>query len=332
MLIKIAERLKPYSHRPGTRFLLPGSTIVVTVFPALLRVGDAEDPLEIVGPVEGFTAQLDLEHGYLKVWGHAASGYFRYRLQATPVGGVSLVWEKGALSAGSEAEAIYVPTDSERLSLGSHKAQDWNRIVERLELSEIFPFWFRMGRLLPMQPVVQGTGTTKLLVDCAEVMAAKDTLKIPVTFRTLLRAGFEGVLVPRLLDSDHQGLNLPTLDPAEESLALLSEGARLIRSLFIQMSGHEVHLLPLLPPELHCGRMLNLACGQSSIDMEWSKKTIRRVLFRCRETAQWRLHLQKDLREFRVRCGNKDRGRVISRGTSLDLLAGRDYFFDNFRR
>ncbi len=332
MLISIAERLKPYSHRPGTRFVLPGSSTMVDVFPALLRFDDSEMPLDIIGPVENFTAELDLEHGYLKVWGHAVNGYFRYRLYAKSEGGVTLIWEKGPLTHDNPVPIPNAPADTERLSLGCHKAQDWARVSERLALGEIFPFWFRMGRLLPEQPTARGTGTTKLLFDCKKVMEFRETLKLPAAFRTLFRAGFEGVLAPRLCDGEHQGLALPAPHAAESVMALLSDGAKLIREIFIQSHAHQVHLLPLLPAELHCGRMLNVACGHSFLDMEWSKKTIRRVIFRCKETASWQFNVLSDIRQFRVRYGNRDRGRIIPCGTPLELLAGRDYFFDNFRR
>ncbi len=38
MKITIAERLHPYSHRPGTRFILPQNQLVGTDFPHTFRI------------------------------------------------------------------------------------------------------------------------------------------------------------------------------------------------------------------------------------------------------------------------------------------------------
>ena len=61
--ISIAERFKPFSHTPGTKYILPYSTLTVQVFPTLIRVEEREIPLELTGPVVDFTAQIDLEKG-----------------------------------------------------------------------------------------------------------------------------------------------------------------------------------------------------------------------------------------------------------------------------
>ncbi len=327
MLIKIAERLRPYSHVAGTKVIVPGTNIAVTVFPALIRFEDRELPLAIKGPVEGFTVQLDLEKGAIKVWGKAVNGYFRYRIQASSSGQVLLIPEK-IPDMKMPTDTLYKPPEIERLSLGCSKAQDWTRVSERLDISEFFPAWLRMGLLVPAS-LSSGTGTTELLQQCAKCV---DRTQVSANFKTLFRSAFDGILAPRLSDKGHQGLALSSPVSTESALALLSEGAQIIKGLFFQHEGHDIRLLPQLAPELHCGRFISLSCGPSSLDMEWSKHILRRVVFRCRESGTWTFHLGKEPKEYRLRFTGEKNGRTVICGTSLELLSGRDYFFDNFRK
>ncbi len=65
-------------------------------------------------------------------------------------------------------------------------------------------------------------------------------------------------------------------------LAFLTEGARLIRNHFIEEEPNGIKILPALPPECHAGRLINVAIKGVNLDLEWSKKTIRRLILRPR--------------------------------------------------
>jgi hypothetical protein len=184
MEINIAERLHPFSHRAGTSCLLPGSHFEIQVFPAKIIIRDSSQSLgplleevclDIQGPVEDFTVMQNLEKGFLQIWGHAANGFFRYRLHAikdaTQVG---LFIEKASkdfldLSNSSyiklidHVKDIYHPLPVERLSLGNHKIQDWDMICRRLDMKEIFPAWFRLGQLTNCFQTSTEMGTSVLL-------------------------------------------------------------------------------------------------------------------------------------------------------------------------
>ena len=68
-MLSIAERLRPFSHQPGTLCLIPGTTFVVEAFPALVRIREfsgellKELPVDVSGPPEQFTVMQDLERG-----------------------------------------------------------------------------------------------------------------------------------------------------------------------------------------------------------------------------------------------------------------------------
>src|ERR1700722_20786526 len=89
MRIKIAQRLHPFSHIAGEKFVLPQSMLGFEIYPTKFCVYDLssskpsflrEQTINLNGPEKDFTIQQDLERGELIVWGHYQEGYLRYRL------------------------------------------------------------------------------------------------------------------------------------------------------------------------------------------------------------------------------------------------------------
>src|SRR5690348_2316593 len=87
MKITIAERLHPFSHSPGTKFLLPKTSWGIQVFPTRLFFVDLEGrgesfslTFDFQGPIREFTAELNLERDALYVFGMTQKGYMRYEL------------------------------------------------------------------------------------------------------------------------------------------------------------------------------------------------------------------------------------------------------------
>src|SRR5689334_22585384 len=117
-MISIAERLKPFSHQPGAKCLLPESPYLVEAFPALVRIktlsGEIikEIPLPIEGPLEQFTLMQNLERGCVTLFSEA------YYFHILP--NLEVVFQKNPPLPPLKTE--------ERLSLGSHKKQEWEAI------------------------------------------------------------------------------------------------------------------------------------------------------------------------------------------------------------
>lgn len=381
MRLEIAERLRPFSHLPGTAFLLPGTALSVAVYPTLLRIHDlanakrlllAEITCNLKGPIEGFTSILDLEKGELRIFGTSQQGYFRYHLKAiNESAGIALhvekvphhplcfqsggIWQAqqatmqagDTLLIGSKVEnTLSSETTSsststlERLSLGNHKQQDWELVRRRLSFDEIFPIWHRLGQLVPGIPSKKHQGTALLLDQCRERIAANAPEKILESFRALFLAGFEGVLSPRLMDTDFNGICLPyekfLLSDGGEGVSpivLLTEGAALIRSLFIQEELQTIRPLPALPPEFHCGRFLNVRCGEEGMmNLEWTKKSIRRMTFSAAKHQTLSFYFSNNETKCRLRSGYEDRGIVYIPGSPLEIVPDRQYWFDRFQR
>lgn len=431
MRIRMTEKLRPFSHKPGASSLLPGSSWQFEVFPALIRIYNlrtaqphlvTEININIVGPVKDFTFLLDLEKKCLCVWGESQKGYFRYYLRILAPGsylgidvekipseglhfipsppyhsycfsnGLLVTHEKACYSpqqlviacrgteahisdsiiiekkelpsqnavkemVGIKSQEIGYPwlnvefsiSEIEKLSLGCHKAQDWEMISRRLDLKEIFPFCLRLASLIKEESEQKLTelsvGTLKLLQNCKELIDKRDITSLYTAFLSLFQAGFHHLLVPRLYDNDHQGFQLsqPTIENSISPLILLNQTAQLIRSLFIQENalGREIFILPVLLPEFPSGRFVNIKGLGLLMDLEWSKKSIRRMVIKALESKAITLHFQKHIKQCRLRKKDKknysSERRAEAMGVSIDekgmvleVEKGEVYFIDQF--
>lgn len=322
------------------------------------------------GPVSDFTVMHDLEKGCISVWGHTVDGYFRYRLTAIQWGvkeGFIITVEKDlprglhfSCSRGYQLHAIektkptwivaksdanasdivpFVTTVTERLALGNHKLQENYLLQRHMDMTAIMPLWFLLGQLIPEHVSTAHKGTMQLLDKCSTAIQEKSSTKIVELFRNLFVAGFSDGLVPRLHDEQFQGFDLsPFADRDEGSpLALLTEGSALIRRLFVQCDEgsdvRKIEVLPVLPPEFHAGRLLNAFCGTlGMLDLEWSKKTVRRMVFTANASMQVQFIFPRELRRVRLRSHSADRGIWIDCHAPLQVTAGSSYRFDRFEK
>lgn len=346
--IVIAERLKPFQHTPGSKIPLPGSPFFVSVYPTCISIFSFEESngrelarisLSFKGPIQDFTVQLDLERECIHVWGYSIEGYFRYHLHFVPEKnkiGICLekapeIYENPFLLNSLFVELKTIPPARvfERLSLGNHKTQDWNLVKQRQNLAEILPAWFQLGQQMSSSSLLLSCGgTSDFLLRLEKCFQEKKCHEIYSTLLNCFNCAFSGILTPRLSDEDHLGFDLTAVTPSANPLILLTQGARLIRSLFLYLEGMEVRLLPLLPPEFHCGRLLGVQLhGIGTLDLEWSKKLIKRVSIYANQPCQPVFHFQKEIAECRV---NKSR-RYLP-GTPLYLEAGSITYLDCFRK
>lgn len=319
-MIRITQRLRPFCHLPGTSCLIPFSPWVIQAFPALFRLknlitGEAQELfLNTKGPIRDFTVELDLEKGGVHIFGHSERGYQRFSI-AMQEDGIRIVSEKGKNKMVLPARMPQLQCSDERLSLGSHKALDWELVKRRRDLSEIFPVWFRLGQMVPETPAPQG--------GAAEFLKPYDKLEVVPSFLKMFLSGFEGILVPRADDNDFQGIVETEMSGCP--LGLLTEGSKLIRALFFQEVHDVFSFLPCLPPQFHAGRLLRLGTSfGDTIDLEWSKKLLRRVIIRSVVTREVRFHFQKAIKSFR------GKGKRVSAETPFLLEAGKGVFLDRF--
>lgn len=327
-MITIGERLRPFSHVRGTKCLIPGTTFFVEVFPALVRFYDLKEKKpeyikevawEIEGPLDQFIVFQDLERNCVTVVANRKTYHLLPSLE---------------ISSKKHPEGSN-DSSKERLSLGSHKKQEWEVIYKREDFRTIFPLWFRLGNLLKFPTLKEkGKGIFSVLDECQEKIDANHPEHILPIFRKLFLVGFSGMLVPRLHDEEYQGISLPNQeDPQISPLYLLSEGARLIRSLFFKAKSNQLFLLPSLPPEFFAGRMLHLSCLPfGKISLEWNKKSIKKAVFHASQSGILHFHLHPSLITFRVRTSLQDRGIRLSNGEGLEIKSNSVYLLDHFEK
>jgi hypothetical protein len=380
MEISIAGRIRPYSHSPGTRCVLPGSLIGIQVFPTLLRVEELspkasfpklEIKLDLQAPVKDFTVLQDLEKGFIHVWGNTEKGFVRYRItslkgglaikiEKAPEAGIAMLCsEKELLKINEEGklkpldtpakekdlllltkkkkfsnQELFNKTVEERLSLGNHKAQDWDMVTRRMDLREVFPAWLRLGQMTPeLTFTSELKGTATLFEQCAKVHETGNTENLHQAYTNLFKAGFEGILSPSLVDFQHQGFSFPEHSKKLPSFVLLKEGAKYIKDCLIKVQGQNIDILPQLLPEFYCGRYLNVDCGGiATVDLEWTKKRIRRLSCLAEKDGEIRFKFHRQLASFRMRRGKKDRGQTMRCGEAFSCRAGEYYFLDNFKK
>lgn len=336
--------------------MIPGSFWQLTAYPTLLAFKNLytqksfEVALDLEGPIRNFTLEQDLERGEVHLFGESVQGYFRLVIsrnekgiellfQKTPSGGISYRIDKEEGSAEPKTARL-IPLEKEhapvsppeaRLSLGVHKAQDWDLVMRRGNVEEILPFWMRLAEWLPeMRGEAPSVGSLRLLDECTK----KSKEEILPGLQKAFLAGFSGILCPRLEDADHQGILPKEKIPSNLSpLFFLKRGGESLRSLFVREEGEELFLLPCLPPQFSAGRLVHLRLHNGDLlDLEWSKKLLRRVIIRPQASREVLLSLQKPITRFRVRHSEKERGKVMQREKKLFLEAETTLFLDRFEK
>ncbi len=367
MTIRIAARMHPFSHLAGTLCLLPKTHLKLQIFPTRVHfcLFDEASFLfslswDMQGPLKDFTVELDLEQEQIIVFGMTPAGYMRYRLRRG-ADGIALIMDKPPQESISchlshhnqtyrlsRGETLLIPRtfteqlslfQPERLSLGMHKMQDWQLIRRRLDLKEIFPIWMRLGQITPhLSSTSCLKGNLSLLNTCQDIVSGNRKQEAVVAFTQLFMAAFEGICLPRLFDTDYQGI--APIDKPEGTdpspIVILTEGAALIRSLFFQETQDVVSLLPCLPSEFHAGRMIEIhTLLGDRVDFEWTKKQLRRVVLRPRTQRTLHLKISRHIQKCRVRVSLKDRGKVHSLKEGvllLDLSPEQQILIDRFQK
>ncbi|WP_420421056.1 glycoside hydrolase family 95-like protein [Simkania sp.] len=347
---QLTNHIRPFSHRPGETCMLPSSSWKLTAYPTQFELENlaAEEEkilfsFEAQGPIQGYTLMQDLERDFVRIYGTAKRGYFSFRLTAEPDAIVLLVERcpdeglpfsfQGVKEVLKRKQTYAFPLSHKQLThphekthFGCHKKQDWTLLRRRLSLSEILPLWFALGRKCPKEQL-HYEGTATLFKACEKAIQGQDRVQVGSLLLQLFQVGFGGMLTPRLLDTDFQGILPPQKEAQGSPLILLSHGADLIRMLFLSAQGDTIEVLPCLPVELHSGRAVNLQVSEHlNLDLEWSKKTLRRLTLRSNGEQTWKLKLQNDLKSYRLD------GKRVSIEDPLALEAGKTYLLDRFEK
>ena len=347
MIIKIANRFRPFSHVANSITLIPNSELAAEIYPSYIHIFNVatKDTLYekhfSFGPLEKFTVILNLEKGRIEVTGRAASGFIRYFVDPT-----SIYFLKG----GEEEKKVIFQEDKKiepllqrcRLSLGCHKAQNAEAIFARQDLTEILPIWFFLSQSLPkVADVKKPHFSPTLLTQVEEALKANDKGEgVYTALAAFFKAAFKGLFFPRLTDDYHQGFLLPIIQASHPfPLLILQKSYPLICQLFFQEREREREkmwrFLPCLPPQFHAGKLCDLVTSKGhKISLEWTKKTIFRLEIQAISDDHYAFKFHPDIKRFRLlnQGTSKTLGSVCSNGQEIMLRKNESYLLDRFER
>ncbi len=315
MPIVISQKLRPYSKLSSVTAALPLTGARATVHPARLLLQNGAKMLlfdwDLAAPLSDFTVFLHLDRAEIFVF----SRELRYRITAKE----GILFEKTPKNFKyAKNEIIPVPFTSierpatmERLFLGVDKAQDVDMMRRRMDLKEILPFWFALGQLLPCPaPCIAGAAG---LVQSGQLEEGYKT-------------GFSSLFAPRLNDEDFQGI-LPPERVAGDASSLAVIGYQKIRELFFSESGGRFSILKNLPAAFTAGRLINLNCAPYGVwHLEWTKKMIRRAIFKSHRQGELSVIWPSKIRSFRLN------GKNVSVKEAILVQKDSSYYFDCFQK
>lgn len=326
--IKIEESLRPFSHLPGTKLPLPFSDKGIQVFPAAIRLLPENKliPLNISGPVKNFTCMLDLEKSVIKVFGEAASGYFRYFLFASD-DKVCFFQDRGnpvLIESSSLVFADKLPSSKEfeKFSLGSNKTLDWELVKRRSLLEEIMPVWYRLGQMFKCSGEHDSESLLRELL--------KSTgLPTKAAFLNLFHAGFSGIFHPESMDYSYLGMPLAPVESGQNPISSLVDGFNKIRSLLILENGSNCVILPEILLFFPHGKITGIQTSFGEVDVEWTKNHIRQMVIHCIKPSKVDFSFPKTHKNCRLKTA--DLHLNLSLNCTLDLRADTHYFFSHFQ-
>ena len=365
MLIRISNKLLPFSISPGVRMIIPYTLWQVQIFPTKLILEKGKscskyDKKEIIWDIRGpfcfFSAVNDLEKGSIKVYSKNEDGNFFYIISAKeknividikkiPNSSLSYLIDENR-KVINKGENISLPINNsdfnllsyettERLCFGVHKKQQWERVVQRKDLKEILPIWLRIGQYIPCIDEKKST----ILKKCEEAIAKKDVkncLKyLMQTFQTSLSSIVPSIMVPSLVDDQFHGIF--TDDNIEEyhPFILLKKGSKLIRSLFFQEHGNKLIFFPLknISSFFPCGRFINIKTDSGIIcNMMFSKRKIHTVTIKTFEPKEIELCFPSYVKSFRLRKNRRQKGKIYKENSFILNMEDSFFILDRFQK
>lgn len=343
--------LPAFTHQPGSKIFLAGSSYVIQPFPTALRIfacqfDDVRCIKEVLfpqfGPISGWTVFIDSMHHLVTVEGRGGSGFIRYRIETReegiyfhPTSGPMRVVMNGVESDVEKAERMllvearcslpHFPTP--RLLLGSNKALNLDRIRVSSSIEEVLPLWYQLYEGAPASSLEPSSTLFGAIV---EAVQKKDCANLPSLFEVFFRTAFDGFFVPKRKDDYFLGYPSPLL-PDDLSLAdVNSRVCGLIRSLFLREEGGIINILPALPKAFVAGRLLRETLASSHlISIEWRKGEVRRILLHAHHDDTVILNAKASSASL-LSLHGKVHKRMVTIGEGIEVEENKEYLLDNF--
>jgi hypothetical protein len=183
---------------------------------------------------------------------------------------------------------------SERLSFGISKKQDWEGVKRRSLVREYVPIWFRLGQTVKEKK---------------SALAPTEAL-----LKDQFQNGYTGLMIEEALKPSLMGSGF-----SHDADKITSAS---IRDLFFKETVPGT--LEILPHLLSCfpeGRFTGLRFSLGSIDLEWAKGRLRKMIIRAEKSGSVQLKFPFKEVSYRLRSTAEP---------TLDFQAGCEYFLDQF--
>lgn len=322
-MITITQRFRPFSHKPGASALIPGSLWSIVAYPAKIILQKEkvihELNLDAQGPVEGFTFIQNLEKDRIEVFGKAQNiGFFKLFIEHIE-NNISFTLDRGSclkclldkksiLLNAKESftievldKALKLNNFPERLFLGVHKKQDWDRVSSRASLLEMLPFVFLLGQKTPSQSIQDIKNIEHVL------------------------GSFSGILVPDQQHAQNLGVSF---DLANRG-CLLASLYKKIRSEIFQERDNALVFSDSFFQKTISGRVTGLITQMISMNLYWVKKKLRMITFKALSDGQLFLDFTNKAESFRMRLNKRDKGVKMTVKTPLQIQQNQIYIIDN---
>ncbi|NGX29683.1 MAG: hypothetical protein KR126chlam4_00087 [Candidatus Anoxychlamydiales bacterium] len=354
MQIKIKQKFNIISHRLGTKFLIVNSTYFVQIFPGLLHFKDLNSDknfkifLEFIGPVKNFTIFQDLQNGNIKVSFQTQQGFLSYKIfnsekatcinfERLPHDELSIKLDKTKkikpkTSINLPIAISYTKKPEEFLFLGIHKKQDLDFINKRENFMEILPFLFLYSQFFKNVQTKKCLRENCIVRELKEKIQNRKRNEIEDQFIKVYKAHFSDSFIPRVNDEDFQNI-IPIIKEKDASpLHILRKLFYIIKSILIDQKLDEISILPAIPISFHTGKALNINLPIGSFDIEWSKKLIKKLIFRPKKDIKLKLHFQSKITTYRLKIFIKQKGKFFKNRDFLSFEKDKTYYFDKFQK
>ncbi len=325
-MIKIGQKFRPFSLSPGTFFQIPGSHLFCRIFPSLIQILDKNNNVLNQLDVEVscnnfFCVMQDLHKIGVKVF----IGNVRYWIS-----------NKGIIRRGKALSQKNL-FSSEFLSLGVNKKLDWEMIYRRKNLLEILPLWFRLGILTPKVNLTEDEKKSENFLLFSSITKDFFSYSKDQQYQLLHKLFFS--CFPFNLVPQQQNIYLPKIhqkDFFEQKslpLFLVREGASFIKSLFIKIENNIFYIFPCLLQQFHSGRFINISCGSlGSIDLKWSKKMIKKIIFRSYQEGIINFLFPKKIVKFRLTNLESKEKKILLTSSFIEIKSKTTYVLDCFQK
>lgn len=200
-------------------------------------------------------------------------------------------------------------TPKEKLSFGCHKEQNWDKMLLRQDPAELLPHWHRLG---------QWEG---------DITQAYSGELFPDVFEQ-----FAGCFEDYFIHNPDLWNKMAWDQPSPLSSSPLLLGAALLRALIIREEEGNLIILDKLPNGQTSGRYLNAQFPWGTVDLEWSKGLLRRMIIHAERNHTISLKLQKDIKTFRLRNSLIMNDLRINIPAVITLEANQTYYLDRFEK